>query len=53
MAYWGLEGSEVGGSGHRDVWIIPVQGGAPVAITNDAAVDWQRRGRPTIGCCTF
>ena len=36
IAYWGLAG--VGS--HRDLWTVPVAGGAPVALTNDAHMDW-------------
>jgi Tol biopolymer transport system component len=36
IAYWGV--SE--GTRPRDIWTIPAQGGEPVAVTNDAAVDW-------------
>jgi Tol biopolymer transport system component/tRNA A-37 threonylcarbamoyl transferase component Bud32 len=36
IAYWGV--SE--GTRPRDIWTIPVEGGEPVAVTNDAAVDW-------------
>lgn len=30
-------------TGTRDLFTIPVDGGAPVAVTNDAAVDWGAR----------
>src|SRR5262249_1749862 len=35
LAYW-----KVDNGGQRDIFTIPVEGGAPVAVTNDAAVDW-------------
>jgi Tol biopolymer transport system component len=35
IAYWGLHQG-----GWRDIWTIPARGGEPVAVTNDAAVDW-------------
>src|SRR5439155_3052568 len=35
IAYWGLHQG-----GWRDIWTIPGRGGEPVAVTNDAAVDW-------------
>ncbi len=34
IAYWAISG------GQRDVWTITADGGGPVAVTNDAAVDW-------------
>jgi Tol biopolymer transport system component/predicted Ser/Thr protein kinase len=34
IAYWAHTG------GQRDIWIIPAAGGQPVAVTNDAALDW-------------
>jgi serine/threonine protein kinase len=36
IAYWGLQP----GSGQRDLWTLPAQGGEPVAVTNDAFLDW-------------
>ena len=36
IAYWAIP---EGGS-QRDIWTIPAQGGKPVQVTNDAAVDW-------------
>ena len=35
IAYWGL-----GAGGRRDIWTIPAQGGEPVAVTDDPALDW-------------
>ena len=35
IAYWGLQQG-----GQRDIWTIPAVGGEPVAVTDDAAVDW-------------
>ncbi len=35
IAYWGL----VKG-GQRDIWTVAVEGGAAVAVTNDAPLDW-------------
>jgi Tol biopolymer transport system component len=37
IAYWGLQ---TGGNVNRDIWIVPAAGGAPIAITSDAAIDW-------------
>jgi Tol biopolymer transport system component len=36
IAYWGLPNDGV----QRDIWTIGVDGGAPVRVTNDAAIDW-------------
>src|SRR5262245_27730274 len=36
IAYWAIP---EGGS-QRDIWTIPAEGGKPVQVTNDAAVDW-------------
>jgi Tol biopolymer transport system component len=36
IAYWGL----LEGSGQRDIWTIPAAGGEPLAVTEDAATDW-------------
>ncbi|HXV61991.1 MAG TPA: alpha/beta fold hydrolase [Vicinamibacteria bacterium] len=36
IAYWGL----VEGTGRRDLWTVPAEGGEPRALTEDAAVDW-------------
>ena len=35
IAYWAADAS-----GQRDLWTMPAQGGAPVALTNDRFVDW-------------
>ena len=35
IAYWAADAS-----GQRDLWTMPAQGGAPVAVTNDRFVDW-------------
>ena len=35
IAYWGRQKG-----GQRDVWTIPASGGTPVAVTDDAAFDW-------------
>jgi Tol biopolymer transport system component len=35
IAYWGLR---VGGQ--RDIWTVPAGGGTALAVTNDAAIDW-------------
>ena len=37
VAYWGVNPAN---QQHRDIWTIPTQGGATVAVTNDAALDW-------------
>ena len=34
IAYWGMNG------GLRDVYTMPADGGSPVAVTDDAEVDW-------------
>ncbi len=36
IAYWALPA----GSGQRDIWTIPVGGGEPVPVTQDAPTDW-------------
>jgi Tol biopolymer transport system component/predicted Ser/Thr protein kinase len=36
IAYWGLPT----GSGQRDIWTIPADGGTPRAVTQDVYVDW-------------
>src|SRR5262245_16956148 len=36
IAFWAIP---EGGS-QRDIWTIPAEGGKPVQVTNDAAVDW-------------
>jgi Tol biopolymer transport system component len=36
IAYWGLPT----GSGQRDIWTIPENGGTPLAVTQDVYVDW-------------
>ena len=35
IAYWAADAT-----GQRDLWTMPAQGGAPVAVTNDRFVDW-------------
>lgn len=35
IAYWGLRSG-----GQRDIWTIPAQGGEPVLVTDDQALDW-------------
>ena len=35
IAYWGARRDT-----HRDIWTRPVQGGDPVAVTNDEYLDW-------------
>ncbi|HWC64597.1 MAG TPA: hypothetical protein VG777_00840, partial [Thermoanaerobaculia bacterium] len=35
LAYWGMRDG-----GQRDIWTIAIDGGSPVDVTNDAAVDW-------------
>jgi Tol biopolymer transport system component len=35
IAYWAADAS-----GQRDLWTMPAEGGAPVALTNDRFVDW-------------
>lgn len=37
VAYWGVNPAN---QQQRDIWTIPTQGGATVAVTNDAALDW-------------
>jgi Tol biopolymer transport system component len=36
IAYWAIPGT----SGQRDIWTIPAEGGTPVAVTEDAPLDW-------------
>jgi serine/threonine protein kinase len=40
IAYWGLEPTVTGGNAHRDIWLIPAAGGAVIALTSDAPIDW-------------
>ncbi len=35
IAYWCVQGG-----GQRDIWTVGAQGGEPVAVTNDPALDW-------------
>jgi Tol biopolymer transport system component len=44
IAYWRVFGGEH--EGQRDILTIPAGGGAPVAITSDAAVDWSPAWSP-------
>lgn len=37
IAYWGVNPNN---QHQRDLWTIPAQGGQPVAVTDDAALDW-------------
>jgi Tol biopolymer transport system component len=37
----------------RDIWTIPAEGGAPVSVTNDAAVDWNPIWSPDGGYLYF
>jgi hypothetical protein len=39
IAYWGLRGG-LGGTGRRDIWTLASEGGEPLDLTNDEAVDW-------------
>ncbi len=39
IAFWGLRGTS-NRTGQRDLFTVPAQGGPPVAVTEDAAVDW-------------
>lgn len=42
IAYWGLRP----GGGQRDIWTISSQGGDPVAVTDDLALDWNPSWSP-------
>ena len=42
IAYWGLRP----GGGQRDIWTIPAQGGEPLPIMNDQALDWSPSWSP-------
>jgi Tol biopolymer transport system component len=42
IAYWGLRP----GGGQRDLWTIPAEGGEPVPIMNDQALDWSPSWSP-------
>lgn len=35
IAFWGVKGG-----GQRDIWTVSAQGGEPVTVTDDAALDW-------------
>ncbi len=37
VVYWGVAG---GDTGQRDLWVVPVDGGTPVRLVDDAATDW-------------
>jgi eukaryotic-like serine/threonine-protein kinase len=37
IAYWGVNPAN---QQQRDIWTVPAQGGEPVAVTNDTALDW-------------
>ncbi len=37
IAYWGVNASR---EPQRDIWTIPAGGGQPIAVTDDAAFDW-------------
>ena len=39
IAYWTNRAPDRPG-GQRDIWTIPAEGGEPLSVTNDAAVDW-------------
>ena len=41
IAYWGLWER-----GQRDIWTVAVDGGEPVRVTNDAALDWSPTWAP-------
>jgi eukaryotic-like serine/threonine-protein kinase len=45
IAFWGVDPA----TQHRDIWTVPVRGGAAVRVTNDAATDatpiWSSDGR--------
>ena len=38
IAFWGLDRER--GSGQRDIWTIPAEGGEPTAVTEDVYTDW-------------
>ena len=38
IAFWGLDAGR--GSGQRDIWTIPAEGGEPTAVTEDVYTDW-------------
>ena len=40
LAYWRIRGSQ------RDIWTIPAEGGEPVPVTADPAVDWNPMWSP-------
>jgi serine/threonine protein kinase len=42
IAYWAVNGlRESGGTGaQRDLWTVPANGGSPLRVTDDPAVDW-------------
>jgi len=42
IAYWGLRS----GGGQRDIWTIPAEGGEPLPIMNDQALDWSPSWSP-------
>jgi Tol biopolymer transport system component len=40
IAYWANTG------GQRDIWVVDAAGGAPIAVTEDAATDWSPEWSP-------
>ena len=43
IAYWGMVQSA---NAHRNLWVIPAGGGQPIAITEDAPIDWSPAWAP-------
>jgi len=54
VAYWALgEGPVITGSAQRDIWTVSAQGGDPVRVTNDEAIDWSPVWSPDGGQLYF
>ena len=45
IAFWGLRGGP-GGTGRRDIWTVPAEGGEAVEVTRDEFVDWSPTWSP-------
>lgn len=48
IAYWGIRSG-----GQRDIWTVGARGGEPVAVTDDAALDWNPIWSPDGGYLYF
>jgi serine/threonine protein kinase len=46
IAYWSLESAVQSANAYRNLWVIPAGGGQPIAITEDAPIDWSPAWAP-------